>query len=261
MGKVIAISTNKGGSGKTSLVTNIAGVIGLKKKVLIIDTDGQGNTSLAFGINPNKLDPTIYDVLMGEAKPEEAIINVGHNVDILPANGDMDFFDIEVLTDLKKSAGNPFFLMKKALGSLSDKYDYIFIDTPPALGLVVGSVLVYADEVIVPFIPTLYDVKGLVRLLGTIEDFKQKYNPNLSVRGVVGTMVESRTTLHTEMLEEAYKYCSSKGIKLYDNVIPRSIKFSAATAYDGKPAVWAEANNPLVRSYFKLTREITKGDN
>lgn len=262
MGKVIAVSTNKGGSGKTSLTTNLAAAIATKhkKKVLIIDIDGQGNASLAFGLNPIELKTTIYDVLVGDSTPEEAIVNVGPGVDILPSNSDMDFFDIEVLTNFKPGSGNPFFMLKEAMGRFQDNYDYVFIDTPPSLGLVVGSVLVYADEVIVPFVPEVFDVKGLVRLLETIKDFKKKHNPRLSVRGVVGTMVDSRTNLHTEMLQQAKDYLGTKDIQMYQNYIPRTIRFASATAYTNMPAVWSDKSNAIVGSYFKLAKEIIKGD-
>ena len=260
MGKIIAVSTNKGGSGKTSLVTNLAGVLGLKKKkVLIIDTDGQGNTSMAFGLNPSDMNPTIYDVLMGKIKPEEAILNVGYKVDLLPSNSDMDFFDIEVLTNVER-VKNPFYLLKNALGNIADSYDYIFIDTPPSLGLVAGNVLTYADTVIIPFPPELFAVRGLVRLVDTVNDFKEGYNPGLTIKGVVGMMVDSRTSLHNEMLVQAMAYCGSQDIKMYDTFIPKSIKFASATAYSGKPAVWVDKKNPLVNSYTKLLNEIIKGD-
>lgn len=261
MGKIIAVSTNKGGSGKTSLVTNLAGALAQAKgkKVLIIDTDGQGNTSLAFGLNPNELKRTIYDVLMGSCSPEEAIVSVGSGVDILPSNSDMDFFDIEVLTNTER-LDNPFYLLKSALKTIADNYDYVFIDTPPSLGLIAGNVMTYAETVIIPFQPELFAVRGLVRLVETVNDFKSAHNPKLSVLGVVGMMVDARTGLHKEMLQQAKMYCEDKSIRLFDTVIPKSIKFASATAYAGKPAVWVEKSHLLVHAYYDLLNELLEGD-
>lgn len=247
---------NKGGVGKTSLVTNLAGAIGkkLNKKVLIVDTDGQGNSSLAFGINSNELDTTIYDVLLGNANAKDAIINVGYNVDLLPANDEMNFYDMDVLTNIKMYQ-QPFHMLKKALEGITDHYDYIFIDTPPSMSLVAGNVLIASQKVIIPFTPETFAVKGLIRIIQAINEFKAKDNPNLEVEGVVGMMVQSGTVLHSEMLQQARRFCVENDITMYETIIPKSIRFANSTAYEGKPAVWTDSKNDIVSAYFELMKE------
>lgn len=257
MADIYAISMNKGGVGKTSLVSNLAGAIGKQtgKKVLIVDTDGQGNTSIAFGLNPNNFENTIYDVLMGSITAEVAIIKTEHNVDILPSNADMDFFDFDVLTN-KDDYPKPFFLLKEALADIKDDYDYIFIDTPPSMGLVAGNVLACADKVIIPFVPETFAVQGLIRVVKAINGFKAKDNPDLEIAGVLGMMVQGGTVIHSQMLQQARRYCTENNIHIYETTIPKSIRFANSTAYEGKPAVWTDSNNPIVGAYYELLNEV-----
>lgn len=256
MGKIIGVAINKGGNGKTSLTTNLAGVIGKKlgKKVLIVNVDGQGNAEMTFGLNPNEIENTIYDVIMGDLEPKDVIIKLDNNVSILPANQDMDFLDFDVLTNIKRYP-KPFKLLEEALKGLADDYDYIFIDSPPAMGLIAGNVLAMADEILIPFVPEPYSIRGLVRMLQTIDSFKNNHNPDLKVTGVVGMMVEGRTNLHAEKVLEAKEYCATKGIRFFDTVIPKSISFANSVAYEGQPATWGK-NNPLVSSYTRLMDEF-----
>ncbi|WP_409276412.1 ParA family protein (plasmid) [Neobacillus sp. SCS-31] len=257
MSEVYAISMNKGGVGKTSLVTNLAGAITrvLKKKVLIIDTDGQGNTSIAFGLKPDAFENTVYDVLLGEKDPKEAIVKVNELLDILPSNNDMNFLEFDILPNIQQYR-QPFALLKNALAGIRDSYDYIFIDTPPSMGLVAGNVLAASDKVIIPFVAEMFAVSGLVRVVGAINDFKAKENPSLEVAGIVGMMVDSRTTLHSEMLQQARRYCVENNLLMYETIIPKSIRFANSTAYEGKPATWTDYNNPIVSAYYELMKEV-----
>lgn len=259
MAEIFAISMNKGGVGKTSLVTNLAGAIDkqLKKKVLIIDTDGQGNSSIAFGITqPNDIENTIYDVLMGEKKIEDVVIKISSNLHICPANKDMNFLEFDILPNLDKH-GEPFKLLSKHVKSIQDQYDYIFIDTPPSMGLVSGNVLSVADKVIIPFAPETFGVNGLINVIEGVNDFKSSHNPNLEIAGVVGMMVDSRTSLHPELLKQARMYCYEHDIKMYDTIIPASVRFANATAYDGVPATWTKLKkNDVVQAYHDLLKEV-----
>ncbi|MFZ0447305.1 MAG: ParA family protein [Bacillus sp. (in: firmicutes)] len=254
---IYAISMNKGGVGKTSLVSNLSGTISkkMKKKILIIDTDGQGNSSIAFGLNPSNYENTIYDVLLGHQTAESVIVHIDKYIDIIPANEDMNFLEFDILPDIQKYV-NPFHLLKNGIQPISSKYDYIFIDTPPSMGLVAGNVLTAADKVIIPFVPEIFGVKGLIRVVDAINDLKGRENPNLDILGVVGMMVDSRTTLHSEMLQQARKYCLEKGIYMFETIIPKSIRFANSTAYKGKPATWTDSNNPIVKAYFELMEEV-----
>lgn len=251
----MAISTNKGGVLKTSLTTNIAGVLSDKKRILIIDTDNQGNVLVSFGVNPDTIETSLYDVLMGAAKVEEAIINVHKNIDVLPSNDDMSFLEFDVLRDSERFQ-NPFDLLNQVAGHLKSDYDVILIDTPPNLGLVQGNVLSFADEVLIPFQPEGYSMRSLIKILEFISEFKEDINPNLKIRGIVGTIVDSRTTLHSEVLQECRKFCLENEYKVFDTVIPRTIRFASSVAYDGKPATLTDRNNPLVQAYYELTEEV-----
>ncbi|MGG3737233.1 ParA family protein [Aeribacillus pallidus] len=256
MGKVIAVSTNKGGVLKTSITTNLAGVYALQgKKVLIIDTDNQGNAALSFGKNPDNFNTTIYDVLVDGIPPEYSIQNVYENIDILPANDDMAFFEFDVLTKVEQYP-QPFMLMTKRLDKIVSDYDVILIDTPPNLGLTQGNVLCFADEVLIPFQPENYSMRSLVKILNAIDEFRERYNPSLSVLGIVATLVDKRTHLHSQVLQECRAYCMNNQITMFDTIIPRTVRFAASVAYEGLPATLTDKNNPLVTSYFELVKEM-----
>ncbi|MCD4839752.1 ParA family protein [Neobacillus sedimentimangrovi] len=259
MAVIYTVSTNKGGSGKTSLVTNLAGAITkkLNKKVLIIDTDGQGNSSIAFGMKqPNDLEYTIYDVIMGDKKAEEVLWEVTPQLHIIPANKDMNFLEFDILPHLSKY-GNPFTLFKRAFEGLIDNYDYVFLDTPPSMGLVQGNALALADKVIIPFAPETFGVNGLINIVEGVTDFKNNHNPNLKIEGVVGMMVKTRTWLHSALLQEARKYCMENGINMYETIIPDSIRFANATAEEGIPATWTKVKkNDVVNAYYDLLKEM-----
>lgn len=257
MTEFVAISANKGGVGKTSFATNMAGAITkkLKKKVLLMDLDGQANSSIAFGLNPNQFDGTIYDVLLGEKKAEDVIVKVDKYLDILPANKDMNFFELDVLPHLEKY-GNPFYMLSRAVKGIEEKYDYVLIDTPPSMGLVAGNVFVLADKVIIPFVPERFAVDGLINVIQGVKDFKDEHNPKLEIFGIVGMMINSRTVLHSELLQQARQYCLEHDLRMFDTTIPASIRFANATAFDGKPATWSDANNHMVKAYYELLKEM-----
>lgn len=255
---IIAISTNKGGVLKTSITTNLAGIMSAEgRRVLIVDTDNQGNCALSFGRNPDAAAPTTYDVLIGKATAEKAIINVYRNIDMIPANDDMAFFDFDVLREPKYPA--PFGMLRRAMEPIRTAYDVILIDTPPNLGLVTGNVLAAADRVLIPFQPESYSMRSLIKIIQAIDDFRQQHNPGLAVLGVVATLVDARTTLHSQVIQEARRFCAENGIRMFDTVIPRSVRFAAAVAYDRLPATLADAKNPIVAAYRQLYREVFAG--
>lgn len=256
----IAITNNKGGVLKTSLTVNLAGVIAQKnKKVLIVDTDNQGNVCLSFGINPDKVEHTIYDVLVYDFDVEKAILKEVHkNIDILPANDDMQFFEFDVLTNMKYYP-QPFYLLRNHIKKIEHEYDYILFDTPPNLGLTHGNVLTAVDEIIIPFQPELYSMRSLTKILNSMQSFKEDHNPHMKVCGVVATLVDSRTVLHSEVLEECRKFCYENGIKMFETVIPRTIKHANSVAYEKLPATLTKStksDRKLVQAYIDLWGEI-----
>lgn len=256
MAKIWAISTNKGGVLKTSITTNLAGVMSRdNKKVLIIDTDNQSDCLLSFGQNPDTIKTTLYDVLVNGVAAEKAVMKVHKNIDLLPANDEMTFFEFDVLTNAKKYP-NPFMLLKNALQAITAKYDYILIDTPPNLGLTQGNALCFANSVLIPFQPENYSMRALVKIIKAIGDFKEKSNPGLSILGVVATLVDQRTVLHSEVLQEAKRYCHENKITMFDSFIPRSVRFASSVAYERLPAtLTADVKNPVVARYFELYKE------
>jgi chromosome partitioning protein len=252
---IIAVSTNKGGVLKTSITTNLAGALCQKHKVLIVDTDNQGNVLVSFGVNPDQVELTLYDVLVDGVDPNEAIINVHPNIDVLPANDDMSFLEFDVLSNREKYP-DPFKMLEKGMKSIEAKYDYILIDSPPNLGLVQGNVLAYAESILIPFQPEGYSMRSLIKILNAIQNFKEKHNRTLDIKGVVATLVDQRTTLHSEVLQQCRRYCLENGIKMFETVIPRSVRFAASVAYERKPATLTDAKNPLVQAYFDLLQEV-----
>jgi chromosome partitioning protein len=259
--EIYAVSINKGGVGKTSLATNLAGAITskLKKKVLIIDMDGQGNTSVAFGLKqPNNLEYTIFDVLLGEKKPQEVAWEANKNLHILPSNRKMDSFEFKILPYVNKKYNQPFHLLQSSVEKFVQNYDYVFIDCPPSMGLVTGNALALANKVIIPFAPEVFGVNGLMNIIEGVKDFKSEYNPELEITGVVGMMADSRTSLHGDLLAQARQFCYQNNIQMFDTVIPKSIRFASSTAYDGKPATLSDNKHPIVKSYFTLLKEIIK---
>ena len=260
MARIIAATANKGGVGKTSIITNLAGAITTKHrkyKVLIIDTDSQGNASTAFNINAAALDYSLYDALTNEETIERTIQHVFERIDLLPANQDMAAWEIKILRSLKEQS--PFSFLSPIINSLRNHYDYILIDTPPSLGLTTGNVLAAVEEIIIPFTPETFAVQGLIRVIEILKDFQKDINPNLKLSGIIGMMVDQRTTLHSEMLQEARKYSSINSLPMLETIIPRSIRFANSTAYQGKPATLTDRNNPIVTAYFDLLNEL-EGD-
>lgn len=253
--QVIAISTNKGGVLKTSITVNLAGVLAAqKKRVLIVDTDNQGNCLLSFGLNPDEEKNTIYDVLVAGISPAAAIRKV-HGISIIPANDDMSFFELDVLGNAKKYSA-PFQLMRKNLEQIRRDFDFILIDTPPNLGLTQANVLTFADRVLIPFQPEHYSMRSLVKIVEAVRDFKEKQNPDLDILAVVPTLVDSRTVLHSQVLQECRRYCQMNGIRITDTIIPKTVRFAASVAYDRKPLTLSDPKSAAAQIYQNLAKEI-----
>lgn len=257
MPRKIAVSTNKGGVLKTSITVNLAGILSKEgKRVLIVDTDNQGNALLSFGQNPDSLERSIYDVLVDGYDINKVIIkDVHENIDILPSNDDMAFFEFDVLTKIKQYP-EPFKMLKSKMKEVESSYDYIIIDTPPNLGLTQGNALTATDEVLVPFQPENYSMRSLVKILSAIQSFRDDHNPRLKVLGIVATLVDQRTVLHSQILQECRKYCYEHKIKMLETVIPRTIRYASSIAYEGLPATLTEKDNNLIQAYIDLKEEI-----
>jgi len=255
--KVLACSTNKGGVLKSSVTVNLAGVWASQgKKVLIIDCDNQGNSILSFGHNPDKFEYTVYDVLLDGLAAEAAIVNVYKNIDVLPSNDDMTFFEFDVLTNKDIREKDRFLLLKKAVNHLKESYDIILVDSPPTLALTQANILSFVDYVIIPFQPEPYSMRSLVKIVQSINTLKLDTNPNIEILGILGTLVDSRANLHTEILQECRKLCEQKGWKLFETVISRSIRFADELKQQGLPATLSLPKHNIVKKYFDLAKEI-----
>ncbi|MEY2354364.1 ParA family protein [Lysinibacillus capsici] len=255
--KSIAVSSNKGGVLKTSITSNLASVLSTQgKKVLIIDTDNQGNIALTFGINPDTFDYTIYDVLVCGFDVNKAIVSIAPNIDIIPSNDDMSYFEIDVLTN-KDKFPNPFDLLKNTLGKLKGKYDYIFVDTPPNLGLIVGDALNAVDVVITPFHPETYSLRSLAKTIKAIDNFKES-NSKLKLGSIVPTKVR-QTLLHKANIVSCEGFAMSNGIKITKTVIPETIAYANAIGKYRMPLALSyktKKEKELVDVYVKLVQEL-----
>lgn len=258
MGIIYSVSMNKGGVGKTSLVTNMACVFAeMGHRTLIVDTDAQGNAAMTFGLNPDNIEDTTYDLMVGQKAAKDLVMNLGKNLDIIPANHDLNFIDFDIIGNIKEYP-HPFMLLRKGLDAIKDQYDLIVVDTPPALSLMAGNVLAVADRVLIPFLPEVYSVKGLVRVIDTIEQFKEKHNPTLSLSGVVGMKVESHTNLHTDVMKQARQYCISNDITFFDTVIPKAVRFGETPFYEQQPTMWSKdpKSKKLAPHFIELAKEV-----
>ena len=197
---------------------------------------------------------TIYDVLVGDCATEEAIVKVHKYIDIIPSNDDLVGFEFEVIRNRDKYI-NPFY-HESGLCRFTKKYDYIIIDTPPSLGLMVGNVFAFADGILIPFNPEQFSMRSLVKVTQTIQEFKEQYNNDLEILGVLGTLVDSRTSLHSDVLQSTRKYCLENNIRVFETVIPRTVRHASSIAYENVPATLSKKFKDAGQCYFELWKEL-----
>lgn len=262
MAQVIAIIQNKGGVGKSTITSHLAAALAKKypdKRVLIVDTDPQGNQSISFGKKPRQLENTLYDVLAKGIDPEAVLIDISENLDLLPSNSDMNFFEIDTLHLVEKIGFQEYLLLlKKALQSLLRRYDYVFIDSPPELKIIALQILMVADEIYIPFESDAYNAEGLIALLEKIEENKKQYNVSPIIKGLILNKVQERTTLFKGVSVQVDAYCLKKGIPILKTKIPYSTTYPKTIASMGMPIVWADPNNRYAKCYYALLEEVLK---
>ena len=241
MGKIISLVNQKGGVGKTTTSINLsASLASLGKKVLLIDLDPQGNTTTGVGINKGDIEKSVYDVLIGKCEIEEATINLAG-------------LDIELL---EKSQNEPTFSkgaqLKNHLDQVRDSFDYVIIDCPPSLGLITTNALTASNSVIIPVQCEFFALEGIMQLLNTIMLAQKSLNPELDIEGVLLTMLDSRTNLGFEVVEDIRKFFKER---VYNTIIPRLIRLTEAPSH-GEPIIAYDPKSRGSEAYINLAKEV-----
>lgn len=249
--KTLAITNQKGGVGKTTTSVNLAASLGeLGKKVLLIDLDPQGNATTGSGINKDKIEATIYDVLIGDKTIEEALVkNERNGFDIVPSNRNLAGAEIELVNEIAREK----ILINaiKALGE-TEVYDYVLLDCPPSLNLVTVNALTAAQAVMIPMQCEYYALEGLSDLVNTIKKVRTNLNKTLRIEGLLRTLYDPRNMLAKQVSEQLIGHF---GEKVYKTVIPRNIRLAEAPSY-GLPVLAYDKTSKGAQAYMKLANEI-----
>ena len=249
MGRIIAISNQKGGVGKTTTAINLSACLAEKdKKVLTIDMDPQGNTTSGLGIDKNEVEDTSYEVLLGEAKIENAITkSIMDGLFVVPSERGLAGAEIELIGKVDRE-----FILKKEVERIKDDYDFIIIDCPPSLNTLTVNAMTAADTVLVPIQCEYYALEGLTQLIHTINLVKKKLNPQLELEGVVFTMYDSRTNLSLQVVENVKDNLKQN---IYKTIIPRNIRLAEAPSH-GLPINLYDPKSTGAESYRLLAEEV-----
>ena len=246
--KIIAVTNQKGGVGKTTTAVNLSAfVAALGKKTLLVDIDPQGNATSGLGKNDG-VEKTIYDVLIGEATASEATLDTGFGpLGLIPTAIELAGAEIELVTVENRER-----LLKDALEPVRDAYDYIFIDCPPSLSLLTLNALTAADSVLIPIQCEYYALEGVGQLVNTVKLMRRKLNPDLAVEGILLTMFDGRTNLCAQVVQEVRNHFRDEA---FETMIPRNVRLSEAPSY-GLPIHLYDARCPGAKAYQALAEEL-----
>jgi len=249
MAKIIAITNQKGGVGKTTTAINLSSSLAVaEKKVLLVDIDPQANSTSGLGYDKREIEKSVYDVLTSGIPIEEAIIETDiEYLHLLPSNINLVGAEIELVNLPERE-----FKLKKGLLSISEFYDFVIIDCPPSLGLITVNTLAAADNVIIPIQCEYYALEGLGQLVNTINLVKKNLNPKLEIHGILLTMYDSRLNLSRQVADETRKYFADK---VYETVINRNVRLSEAPSF-GKPILLYDIECKGAKNYIDFAKEV-----
>lgn len=249
MSKIIAITNQKGGVGKTTTSVNLgASLATLGKKVLLVDIDPQGNTTSGVGINKADVEYCIYDVIINEINPLDAILDTAvENLKIIPATIQLAGAEIELVPTISREVR-----LKRSLHAVKHLFDYILIDCPPSLGILTVNSLTASDSVLIPIQCEYYALEGLSQLLNSVRLVQKHLNTTLQIEGVLLTMFDARTNLGIQVIEEVKKYFQTK---VYQTVIPRNVRLSEAPSH-GQSIVTYDPKSKGAEVYMDLAKEV-----
>lgn len=251
MGKIIAIANQKGGVGKTTTTVNLAASLGvLEKKVLLIDADPQANATSGLGIDVDSVEHGTYQLLEHTMTVDQVIVQTDSpNVDLVPAHIDLVAIEIELV-----DKDNREYMLKEALKSLGDRYDFVLIDCAPSLGLLTLNALTAADSVMIPIQCEYFALEGLGKLLNTVKSVQKIHNYDLDIEGMLLTMYDSRLRLSNQVVEEVKKHFADM---VFDTIIQRNVRLSEAPSY-GESIIKYDASSKGATNYLSLANEILK---
>ena len=247
MSRVIAVANQKGGVGKTTTSINLAASLGRSgKRILLVDLDPQGNATMGSGV-AGREGGSVYEVLMGEATVADAAVALAHGYDLLPGDDDLAGAELELISLDRRERR-----LGEALAAVADRYDYVYIDCPPALNLLTVNALVAADAVMIPMQCEYYALEGLTALLATVRRVREGLNPALTIEGLLRTMFDARNGLAIEVSEQLSRHF---GNKLFQTIIPRNVRLAEAPSY-GKPVVDYDRASKGAQAYLALAEEV-----